>query len=66
MNELQIFENPAFGKIKTVVKNAEPWFIGKEIATILGYKDTSDALKKHVDDDDKGVGKMPTPAASKK
>lgn len=66
MNELQIFENPAFGKIKTVVKNAEPWFIGKEIATILGYKDTSDALKKHVDDDDKGVGKMPTPGGKQK
>ena len=66
MNELQIFENPAFGKIKTVVKNAEPWFVGKEIATILGYKDTSDALKKHVDDDDKGVGKMPTPGGKQK
>ena len=41
----------------------EPWFVGKEAATILGYKDTSDALKKHVDDENKRffkVGEMPT------
>ena len=53
MNELQIFENAMFGKIRTVVIDNEPWFIGKDVATALGYKDTSDALKKHVDEEDK-------------
>ena len=53
MNELQIFENAMFGKIRTVVIDKEPWFIGKDVATALGYKDTSDALKKHVDEEDK-------------
>lgn len=53
MNELQIFKNQEFGQIRTVVIGGEPWFVGKDVATALGYKDTSDAMKKHVDDDDK-------------
>jgi prophage antirepressor-like protein len=50
---MQIFENAEFGQVRTVVIDNEPWFVGKDIATILGYKDTSDALKKHVDEEDK-------------
>lgn len=38
---------------RTVIKDGEPWFVGKDVAEILGYSDTSDAMKKHVDDDDK-------------
>ena len=53
MNELKIFENEQFGKIRTVEIDSTPYFVGKDVATILGYKDTSDALKKHVDSDDK-------------
>ena len=53
MRALQIFENAEFGKIRTVVLDGEPWFVGKDVATALGYKDTSDALKKHVDEEDK-------------
>jgi anti-repressor protein len=53
VNEIQIFENAEFGQVRTVVIDNEPWFVGKDIATILGYKDTSDALKKHVDEEDK-------------
>ena len=53
MRALQIFENVEFGKIRTVVLDGEPWFVGKDVATALGYKDTSDALKKHVDEEDK-------------
>lgn len=52
MNEIKVFENEEFGKIRTVEVNNEPWFIGKEIAEILGYSNTRDALKKHVDSDD--------------
>lgn len=53
MNNLQIFKNKEFGEIRIIEAENEPWFIGKEIAQILGYKDTSDALKRHVDDEDK-------------
>ena len=52
-NTLQVFENNEFGKVRTVVINGEPWFVGKDVAIALGYRDTSDALKKHVDIDDK-------------
>ena len=53
MNELQIFENKEFGEIRTVVMNGEPWFVGKDVATVLGYANSSKALSDHVDDEDK-------------
>lgn len=53
MNELQIFNSEEFGDIRTVTIKNEPWFVGKDVAVSLGYKDTSDALKKHVADEDK-------------
>lgn len=53
MNELTIFENPEFGAIRTVELDGEPWLVGKDVAAALGYSDTSDALKKHVDPEDK-------------
>lgn len=53
MNEIQIFKNEQFGEIRTVQISDEPWFVGKDVAQVLGYKDTSDALKKHVDAEDK-------------
>ena len=52
-NELQIFNNSDFGNIRVVENGGEPWFVGKDIAEALAYKDTSDALKRHVDNDDK-------------
>lgn len=63
MNKLQPFNNPEFGIIRTIVKDNEVWFIGKDVAVALGYKDTADALKKHVDSEDKmllKVGDLPT------
>lgn len=53
MNELQIFNSEEFGDIRTVQLNNEPWFVGKDVAGSLGYKDTADALKKHVAEEDK-------------
>jgi prophage antirepressor-like protein len=53
MNELQVFKNQEFGEIRTLAIKDEPWFVGKDVAEVLGYKDTSDALKRHVDSDDK-------------
>ena len=52
-NDLQIFENEEFGKVRTIIIDGESWFVGKDVATALGYKDTSDALKRHVQYDDK-------------
>ena len=51
--ELQIFNNPEFGEIRTTVIDGEPWLVGKDVATALEYVDTFGALKKHVDDEDK-------------
>lgn len=53
MHELQIFENKEFGKIETVTINGEPWFVGKDIAEILGYANTQKAIRSHVDNEDK-------------
>ena len=53
MNELQIFNNPEFGEVRTVNIDGEPWLVGKDVAAALGYVDTFGALKKHVDDEDK-------------
>ncbi|HBF4487350.1 TPA: Bro-N domain-containing protein [Clostridioides difficile] len=63
-NNLQIFKNNDFGEIRVIELNGEPWFVGKDVAETLGYKDTSDALKRHVDDEDKGVGEIPTPGGN--
>lgn len=52
MNEVQLF-NFENHEVRSLLINSEPWFVGKDVAKILGYKDTSDALKKHVDGEDK-------------
>ena len=54
-NEVQIFENVEFGKVRTIVKDGEPYFVGKDVAEILGYSNTRDALANHVDDEDKNT-----------
>lgn len=53
MNNIQLFNSPEFGQIRTITDNDGIYFVGKDVAEILGYKDTSDALKRHVDDEDK-------------
>lgn len=53
MNELQIFDNPEFGTIRTTEINGEPYFVGKDIAEALGYAKPENALAAHVDDEDK-------------
>lgn len=62
MSKIQIFNNPSFGQIRTVSINDEPWFVGKDVAEILGYSRTADAIRAHVDTEDKGVCKTPTPS----
>lgn len=53
MNKLEIFENHEFGKIRTVGIDGEPWFVGKDVAGILGYSDLNKAISMHVDEEDK-------------
>lgn len=53
MTDLQIFNSPEFGAIRTIEKDGEPWFVGKDVAVSLGYSNTADAVQKHVDDDDR-------------
>ena len=55
MREIQIFENAEFGKIRTIVIDDEPWFVGKDVAAALGYSNVRDALAKHVDAEDKNT-----------
>lgn len=61
MNELKVFSNPDFGTIRTIEQNGEPWFVGKDVAEVLGYSDTAQAIRKHVEEEDKGVVEMTTP-----
>ncbi len=53
MNDIKIFENPEFGKVRTIVINDEPWFVGKDVADILGYQNGSRDINRHVDEDDR-------------
>lgn len=53
MNELKIFENPEFGKVRTVEIDGEPYFIGKDVAEILGYERPAKAILDRVDNEDK-------------
>lgn len=62
MNDIQIFNNPEFGEIRTIDQNGEPWFVGKDVAAALGYADPRSAISKKVDDLDRGVAKMATPS----
>lgn len=61
MNELQIFNNVEFGEVRTVVIGNEPFFVGKDVAEILGYANPQKAIRDHVDEEDKGVNETFTP-----
>lgn len=64
MSNIQIFTNPDFGQIRTVEIDGEPWLVGKDVATVLGYKDTVNALKSHVDTEDKRGWQITTPSGT--
>ena len=66
MNEIKIFDNPEFGKVRTMEINGEPYFVGREVAMILGYKNPLDALTKHVEEEDKGVANCDTLGGTQK
>lgn len=53
MQEIQIFNNPDFGEIRTITINGEPWFVGNDCAKALGFKDPYSGVRKNVDAEDK-------------
>ena len=52
-NEIKIFENEEFGSVRTMEINGEPYFVGKDVADILGYQNGSRDINRHVDEDDR-------------
>lgn len=60
MNELKIFESEKFGKVRTVIIDGEPWFVGKDVAEALGFKNSRDAISTHVFIEDRGVATIDT------
>lgn len=57
---IEVFKNNDFKEIRVMEIGKEPWFVGKDIADNLGYTNASDAIKRHVDKEDKGVAKHDT------
>ena len=52
-SKLLLFNNEEFGEIRTLLIDGEPWFVGKDVAEVLGYAKTRNAVAQHVDDEDK-------------
>lgn len=55
MQAIQLFKSADFGEIRTLIMDNEPWFVGKDVANILGYERATKAVADHVDDDDRDV-----------
>ena len=64
MNELQTFTNGEFGAVRSTMIDEVPWFVGRDVATALGYKNTIDALKNHVATEDKMGWQNTAPSAA--
>lgn len=54
-NNIKIFENPDFGKVRVVDIKGEPWFVGKDVAAVLRYTNPQKAIRDHVDEEDRTV-----------
>lgn len=57
-NSIQIFEHEMFGRIRTLMINDEPYFVGKDVAMVLGYSNPPKAIRDHVDEEDKTVNEL--------
>ena len=62
MNELQTFSNSEFGAIRTLNIDNAPWFVGKDVAAALGYKEPTKATRDKVDAEDRGMSNIDTPS----
>lgn len=61
MSNLTIFNNERFGEVRAADIDGEPWFVGKDVAKVLGYNNTNDAISRHVDPEDKRGSRFSTP-----
>lgn len=57
---IQIFKNEQFGQVRVITKDGEPWFVGKDVAKVLGFVNSRDAISNHVFAEDKGVDSIDT------
>ncbi|MBO6301009.1 MAG: phage antirepressor KilAC domain-containing protein [Ruminiclostridium sp.] len=60
MNEVTVFNNNEFGSVRTIEVGGEPYFVGKDVAAALGYKNTSKALQDNVTEKHKVITKVTT------
>lgn len=60
MNDLQIFKNEEFGEVRVFEKDGQPWFVGKDVAETLEYKETHKAISRHVDSEDRTKHPIPS------
>ena len=60
-SKMQIFDSAQFGRIRTFDVKGNPWFVGRDVAVALGYKETAKAVREKVDIEDKGVSEIDTP-----
>ena len=63
---VKIFTNERFGKLRVVIIDGEPYFVGKDVATALGYKNPREAIRYHVDTRDKREEKILLPSGVQK
>ena len=65
-HDIQLFHNDDFGDIRTVIIDGEPWFVAKDVAALLGYKEPAKAVRDHIYDEDKGVSILDTPGGKQR
>lgn len=64
MNDLQLFQNPEFGRVRIVEVSGEAWMVGKDVAEALGHTNPQRAIREYVDSEDKGVTEIVTPGGT--
>lgn len=61
MDQLQVFKNDEFGEVRSLLINNEPYFVGRDVALILGYSNPLKSIRDHVDEDDKRTERIVHP-----
>lgn len=64
MSDIQLFQNPEFGRVRIVEMNGEAWMVGKDVAEALGHTNPQRAIREYVDSEDKGVTEIVTPGGT--
>lgn len=63
-SQCETFNHPEFGNLRCIEIDGEPWFVGKDVAVALGYSKPTDAVRKRVFEEDRGISKMETPSGT--